>query len=263
MTAAKKIPAGKPGRRHRVALAEEPRRNGVAPTNRKRGILFSGPMVRAILEGRKSQTRRVVNPRLLPRAHSPFVGGDGLWRWMTGAISYVEDERRCPHGQPGDRLWVRETWGVLYPQHKGDADEPVFYRADYTQDEMDGQVMPRWRPSIFMPRWASRITLDLTEVRVERLQDISEEDARAEGCQMRIQPMPKNAVCMDGVRRPVLVSARGAFRELWESINPPPQCSYVGKCNSSRCPLHSPDKSQRKDWDANPWVWALTVRRVE
>ena len=156
---------------------------------KERPILFSGPMVRAILDGRKTQTRRVVKPQPVGRQRV-IEGLAHVTRGMNpaddGAVWYVGDcissgvEIRCPFGSPGDRLWVKETWcrGRAF----------VFYRADcggdppseYT-DDWNAPLVDRWRPSIHMPRSASRLTLEVVSVRVERLADISEADAKAEG----------------------------------------------------------------------------------
>lgn len=142
-----------------------------------RPILFSGPMVRAILEGRKTQTRRVVKPQPAHCADLP-MGKD-----LTFASA-------CPYGQPGDRLWVRETWAVgtlfdyvrpsLLPKPDCESKLAVDYAAN-PRRIWHSEDQGRWRPSIHMPRWASRITLEITSVRVERLQDISHKDAIAEG----------------------------------------------------------------------------------
>jgi hypothetical protein len=183
-----------------------------------RPIPFSGPMVLALLAGTKTQTRRVITPPLSEKAHSPFQGADGLWRWMTGDVSYRDDERRCPCGQPGDRLWVRETWGLL------DIVSPC-YRAD---DKSAVPASGRWRPSIHMPRWASRLTLEVTEVRVQLLQEISEEDAKAEG----VEPIRERVA--NGVN---WSSAREGFHHLWDSIN-----------------------GERAAWESNPWVWAVSFK---
>ena len=151
---------------------------------KERPILFSGPMVRAILVGAKTQTRRVVNPQ-------PHAVRDGLYGWkqvagggyevvwnalqMSGSQALSE---YCPYGKPGDQLWVRETWRVNGNEHDYAAAGPdkVFYRADE-----DWNTDAGWRPSIFMPRWASRITLEVVSVRAQRLQDISHADGSAEG----------------------------------------------------------------------------------
>jgi hypothetical protein len=173
---------------------------------RERPIIFGGPMVQAILAGTKTQTRRVVTRwvRARQRSGSPLVD-------------------HCPYGVPGDRLWVREMWA---PQCDEDlrpeiARPTIFYAAGWT-----GAAI-RWRSSVSMPRWASRITLELTEVRVQRLQEISEEDAKAEGIIAR------------GPGSPTLRPHQRDFRGLWNDIN----------------------AKRGYGWDSNPWVWAITFKR--
>ena len=159
-------------------------------------ILFSSPMVRAILDGRKSQTRRVVKSLHL-----------------------------CPYGEKGSILWVRETFVAL-------SKDNILYRAD---DRYPDSITPlKWKPSIFMPRWASRITLEITGVRVERLQDISEEDALTEGCE--------NYLCggydfsYHGYEcKPAVAN----YRRLWDSIN-----------------------GKKYPWKSNPLVWVISFRRI-
>lgn len=201
---------------------------------RERPILFSAPMVRAILEGRKTQTRRVVK---LPEGHSIIPRGDvpGFFTLRTKAVSHHKVEPRgvtCPQGAPGDRLWVRE--GVHCDEDKGwcyDADgTPMNWRP---QDEDVGvawlETRPAkrsWYPSIHMPHWASRLTLEIVSVRVERLQEISENDAEAEGCEPALPVSDKRWVC--------------GYRRLWESIN-----------------------GKRAPWASNPWVWVIEFKRVE
>jgi len=177
---------------------------------KERPILFSGEMVRAILAGRKTQTRRVL--RYQPLDILPMKIPDA---WVT--LDTREPEAhgkmiRCRHGVPGDRLWVRETFRI------GDMDS-IFYRADEDWNNEDV-----WRPSIFMPRWASRITLEVTRVRVEHLNDISEADVYAEGM---TRPTFAIDTCFD------------EYRELWDKIN-----------------------GQRAPWDSNPWVWVVEFKRV-
>jgi len=206
---------------------------------KERPILFSAPMVRAILEGRKTQTRRAAKHTLLETLSRIIDCGNGWWGDEEGEIQV-----RCPYGQPGDRLWVRETWAPLEA-----AGTPYIYRADADEDgsvpylihgsPMGGGVghanPHRWKPSIHMPRRASRILLEVVSVRVERLQDISDADAKAEGviwddAGQYWQPSEDiNCPCC---------FAYGAYAELWESINGP------------------------KSWDANPWVWVVEFRRV-
>lgn len=205
---------------------------------KERPILFSAPMVRAILEGRKTVTRRVCKPQPSANAHTTCATGNpmGVW-WETG-----KDINRCPHGQPGDRLWVRETWycdhfevmrgPYLKPDDLdiGEAldDGTLVYAADgLTPYEAD---QPIWKPSIHMPRWACRILLEITAVRVERLQDISRADIRAEG----LQCPPELA--SDDVSPNYRDWYPAAWRELWESTG--------------------------GDWNANPWVWVVEFKRV-
>lgn len=195
---------------------------------KERPILFSGPMVRAILEGRKTQARRVV------RAPTEDLNHPAVHHWQmdqeSRAVAVAHSERvaeqyittfpyyriRCPYGQPGDRLWVRETWAPYADRTK------AVYRASCgNPDEW------KWTPSIHMPRWASRITLEITGVRVEQLQDISRKDAAAEGiCYPESEPMPA------WYRRSNWPEQN--FAGLWDSIN------------ASKAP-----------WSSNPWIWVV------
>jgi len=215
---------------------------------KERPILFSGAMVRAILSGGKTQTRRVVKP--LPE----FCGGQGdqqdvrCWGWMNedragpNFLSVVDS--RCPYGQPGDRLWVREThfealkWRYT-PLFAAASD--FIYRADYEYREELRSVIGchHWKPSIFMKREASRISLEIVSVRVERLQDISEADAVAEGIDA-FQRGEEPKVYRDYLQRTEHfgLSAVGSYRTLWESIN------------------------GAGSWSANPWVWVVEFKRL-
>lgn len=224
----------------------------------ERPILFSGPMVRALLDGRKTQTRRIVKPQPSdyrpetiapqqlrgepPKHDRPYFdayNGGPHWCWWDQYDRQGRDWIKCPYGVPGDTLWVRETWGLNDWKHGGRNPIPKTRPGDlyadaltYRATEDDPEILQEmpFRPSIHMPRWASRLTLTITEVRVERLQDISEADAMAEGA----------APCANGVwfdRSPALAGsdARGAYYCLWESIN-----------------------RKKAPWAANPWVWAVT-----
>jgi hypothetical protein len=182
---------------------------------KERPILFSGPMVRAILDGSKTQTRRAVSSKRFPCADWGYASvGDRCHPLAAHA-----------YGTPGDRLWVRETWAV---QHEYDAAAPSEIGASarwrYAATEDLGGL--RKRPSIFLPRRGSRILLEITDVRVQRLQEISEGDARAEGAQKSWAGWPR------------LASYRSGFQSLWESIN------------------------GTGSWHANPWVWAITFQRL-
>ena len=197
----------------------------------ERPIIFSGPMVKAILEGRKVQSRRVVKPQPTVLQDWAAIGIAGV-RFRTATIAenclnmqnYIDElaAEECPYGQAGDRLWVKETFWVL--DELGDpltVPQPIHYDADgHTRSLEDYHKVS----SIFMPRWASRITLELTGVRVERVQDISEEDAVAEG----IEAKEPNHV----------VSARYRYGQDWNDIN----------------------RKRGYSWDINPWIWALTFR---
>ena len=205
-------------------------------TTKERPILFSGPMVRAILDGRKTQTRRIVKFVQFDRSDTP--GYDWHFRGTakgTKRSSLWQDMRHeqilsmCPYGKPGDRLWVREThckYGSGY-----------IYRAEYgTHTPISDGIGGPWKPSIHMPRVASRITVEITSVRVERLQDITEADAMTEGVE-RIYLSPRE---INGMQvHPLTSSYFAAFMELWRSINGP------------------------ESWAANPWVWVVEFRRCE
>lgn len=213
---------------------------------RERPILFSSPMVRALLNGTKTQTRRVVKlPHQNPLGVWEMVswGGPNGGRTRDGHIvplqqvighSRTGEVLGCPHGQPGDRLWVRETHA---PQpdcmlswekwlHGAGGEKPIIH---YAADASENTWVEKWRPSIHMPRWASRIDLEITDVRVERLRDISEADALAEGIELKLKADRSFAVHDDVC----------LFAALWEK-------TYGAG-----------------SWNANPWVWAVTFRRVE
>jgi hypothetical protein len=228
---------------------------------KERGILFSDEMVRALLAGTKTQTRRVVKTTMPPSEYEVVLHpGDGPALETFGDPFADDSERRfCPYGGPGDRLWVRECFALTggdMPQEVDDAEsaDGVVYRAGgatlFAGRTADGAAVlrptafgdevRRWRPSIFMPRWASRITLEITDVRVQRLQDISEEDARAEG----VRPVTWGGDAAAGR------GAQLAYAFLWNSIHGGPT-EHDGEPG----PLGGA-------WATNPWVWALTFKRV-
>lgn len=209
---------------------------------KERPILFSAPMVRAILAGIKTQTRRIVKPqpeRMPVECHYSRTG------WAQEGIPNEHGVKGCncyaavgfPGYWPGTRIWVRETWAYyggdeyLYQREP----EAVSYRATYEGERVPGG---KWRPSIFMPRWASRITLEIAEVRVQRLNDISDEDAKAEGVEPGCLTCGENCLYSGGCgcTRPAY---RDSFINLWNTINGP------------------------ESWDANPFVWAITFKKVE
>ncbi|MBD9415876.1 hypothetical protein IB234_15040 [Pseudomonas sp. PDM16] len=195
----------------------------------ERPILFSGPMVRAIIEGRKTVTRRVAKPVKHPDLGNIYAPGALV---LEHEPQHVID-RACPYGQPGDRLWVRETFAV-YGDEKFAA---IHYRADRPHDV--GRKGVGYKPSIHMPRWVCRILLEITAVRVERLQDISEDQAEAEGTQGCV-PYCQSPYDSDGAPACdcMNLTYKESFQALWSSIN---------GANS---------------WAANPWVWVVEFKRV-
>ncbi|HFR4612953.1 TPA: hypothetical protein ACHVT9_002461 [Klebsiella pneumoniae] len=241
---------------------------------KERGMIFNGEMVRAILDGRKTQTRRIMKPQPGPCPRGGHWWPSNVFKTML----HVEEEMQngkggwgglvgdaCPFGAVGDRIWVRETWGVVSHELDEDGriqpwtpDRPAtvihempfgngyysghaIYAADgdFTWGDDDGYEDGRscWKPSIHMPRAASRILLEITDVRVERLNAISEEDARAEGiidggCLNCGEPEP----CGCANPEP---DATDAFAYLWQSIY------------------------WKENWNANPWVWVIEFKRVE
>ena len=208
-------------------------------------ILFSAPMVRALLAGTKTQTRRVVKPQ------PDYICQDGTPARSTDTAKVRRGQMMtipCPYGQPGDRLWVRETWyfeGTDMMRHgrtHSTQDGVVRYLADGARRTINTrwEAVERWmtrkpqnRPGIHMPRWASRITLEVTAVRVERLQDISEADAMSEGA-------PPSHPSIDRISREYGYPdfPLSWYAQLWDHINGP------------------------GSWEANPWVWVVSFKRV-
>lgn len=188
---------------------------------KERPIIFTGESVRAILECRKTQTRRVMNPQ--PKVVHAIYGDASA---ETERIFRDGDQRiHCPYGKPGERLWVREKF-TYWPDRK-----TCCYPRNYPPFEApEGRS---WRSPLFMPRWASRITLEITSVGVERVQDISEEDAMAEGCYVQ-------AVADDGSDAEGFFTAKFHFMEIWDSIN----------------------AKRGFGWDKNPWVWVIEFKKI-
>lgn len=230
---------------------------------KERPILFSGAMVRALLAGAKTQTRRVVKPQ--PPADKQRVAWyePGVMGWAPPEVpSQHWHKVRCPYGQPGDRLWVRESGAMHALLAPEDPAQPWLFRHDVpataglghywvqrtrapgasystecTREQFLRHSSAKVVPSIHMPRWASRITLEITSVRVERLQDISEADAVAEGIEQMPCAVPDTRLWRNydpgNGWTPSLAIPQNSFRSLWESINGP------------------------DSWDENPWVWVV------
>ena len=186
---------------------------------KERPILFNGEMVRAILDGRKTQTRRVV------KRNNMF---DLQKRSELPDRSLVHLEDYCPNGRRGNRLWVRETWRT--DPLNGD----THYRADHNPKY--GPDHDKWIPSIHMPRWASRINLEITDVRVERVQDISEGDAKAEG----VEVLPEDDVFYMNYQNKdkMTIDPCESFQTLWDSIN----------------------EKWGRGWQSTPWVWVIDFK---
>lgn len=233
----------------------------------ERPILFSTPMVKAILEGRKTQTRRIVKPQVQEIYYMKNAPLDyhnytrEPWKpWKYDLDDGNSGSMLCPYGEHGDRLWVRETWfptrfDVKQMLSRGDT-SCIRYKADGTYDPGRDCVGRSWKPSIHMPKAAARIWLEVEEVRVERLQEISEEDAIAEGVKENVCEMASecpSALCANGCQGKgeywnyldemqegdPCYSAAESYKTLWQSINGP------------------------ESWEQNPWVWVVKFKRIE
>ncbi|MCL0011648.1 hypothetical protein MKU80_011465 [Providencia rettgeri] len=203
---------------------------------KERGVILNAEMVRAVLDGRKTQIRDIVKGATSKHIFHGWVVSsihskdEGRACWSNNALSMRGNPIRlhCPLGKIGDRLWVRETFQVGLCTKSGFA-----YKATHKSSDLDEgwDEVIKWRPSTQMPRWASRITLEITDVRVERLQSINEEDAKAEGFD-NSQSDAANSI--GWFEKPIR-----AFRRDWENIN------------------------GTDGWDSNPWVWVIEFKKVE
>ncbi|EDE2075756.1 hypothetical protein GBD53_20895 [Salmonella enterica] len=205
---------------------------------KERGMIFNGEMVQAILDGKKTQTRRPANPSTANLLD------------LQGQYPHKKYNISCPFGAVGDRIWVRETYqGPLFDYEHMESyleDSSKFEKPEFCVYRADGNPAPEfydaddnlhcgWRPSIHMPRWASRILLEITDVRVERLNSISQEDAQAEGMELTgWRPTYSDPDSGGEVWTPY-----DNFAQLWESI--------YGE----------------ESWNANPWVWVIEFKRIE
>lgn len=205
---------------------------------KERPIIFSGEDVRAILDDRKTKTRRVIKPQAWSYLN------DVLGQRQIYARSSPEDfgdptPIRCPYGNPDDHLWVRETWAKIYDTEEGEEEKGPFhfeykasadfkYPGGWSDDEGDNPDCAKWKPSIHMPRSAARLILEVESVRADRLQEISEEDALAEGFSIGHSLYDSS-----------LPLVRGMFAQLWDSIN----------------------AKRGYPWKSNCWVWIIGFRR--
>ncbi|ECZ9315131.1 hypothetical protein AB7T25_003467 [Salmonella enterica] len=210
---------------------------------KERGMIFNAEMVNAILSGRKTQTRRPIKWKQTRFTEIAERDDGSLWPWAEDCERGGDIWFACPFGEVGDRIWVRETWQVIHdhidesshveyrtyapsiPKEK-DRYWHTVYAEHFGDESREDRGFP-WRPAIHMPRWASRITLEITDVRVERLRGLSEEDAKSEGI------IPSAGGVLPGWEY------RINFRDLWMDI--------YGTDN----------------WEANPWVWVIEFKRVE
>lgn len=216
----------------------------------ERGMIFNAEMVRALLDGRKTQTRRIMKVQPVLNGNFYEVFGSAWSKGMTSipAVPGHSLSTRCPFGAVGDRIWVREGFFPAPLEMQSEPPRKTMWNIAYRDGMQMEKLAPaeynptiynyeRWTPSIHMPRWASRILLEITDVRVERLNAISEEDARAEGiidggCLNCGEPEP----CGCANPEP---DATDAFAYLWQSIY------------------------GQENWNANPWVWVISFERIE
>lgn len=209
----------------------------------ERPILFSTPMVQAILDGRKTQTRRIVKPQPLQHFRKDdsvliYERTPGNWevkdKHSNDGFSRL-DSFKCPYGTVGDVLWVRETWCEAVIDEDGTSE--YFYKADF-DDGSDIEAGLKYKPSIHMPKKACRIYLEITKIKIERLQNINESDADKEGVEFGRQTV----VCM-GFKNYLsnefgLGASTASFKTLWQSIN------------------------GEQSWESNPWVWVIEFKRI-
>lgn len=206
-----------------------------AKRTKERPILFTPDMVRAILDGRKTQTRRII--KHLPAGVAAIWHDGAGWNVENAAGNTWIGRLTCHYGNPGERLWVRETWAKQL-------DGKIIYRADHENWQLaDYTTTGAWRPSIHMPRAASRITLQITHIRAQRLHDITEADAIAEGLHFTVPNSGPNTYYDNyhtgrWLDPEMLNNPIASYHTLWEKINGP------------------------NSWQQNPWVWAITFKPI-
>lgn len=218
-------------------------------------MLFSTPMVQAILEGRKTMTRRVVKPQPGIDVFQVLAPGRDVfttkwekadyWTFTDGSLQApIVENRKCPYGKVGDVIWVRESYKIDGSMNHGESVLGVTYKAGGRWIQNDSKEVFEifhkskggWRPSIHIPKAAARIWLQVEDIKVERLQDISEEDAVAEGLKVQQTKLGESYFDYTTGYHNGLFKPRASFRTLWQS-------------------LHSPES-----WEANPWVWAVKFK---
>ncbi|QDP68103.1 MAG: hypothetical protein Unbinned5081contig1003_35 [Prokaryotic dsDNA virus sp.] len=195
---------------------------------KERPIIFNSEMVRSILDGRKTQTRRTIKQQPYELADIDYDNSTDLFYDRGSNMNY-----KCPFGKVGDVLWVRETFGV-HPDYDDISEHGLIYKADYNQsilNDFKNEMGMKWTPSIHMPKWACRLRLKITDIRVERLQSISEVDAIKEGLHGPFTGTDFNGINQIG-KKP-----SQCFAELWNSIY--------------------------KNWDENPWVWVVEFETIK
>jgi len=207
---------------------------------KEKPILFTAEMVTAILDGRKTMTRRIAKPRFDDRTPCEHwtgrrgacgVGAESVF--MARHCKHGSESQTCPYGQVGDRLWVREAFADLHEMGFADFPNNIAYRADCGPDSLEAAKSygVKWRPSIHMLRWASRITLEITSLRAERVRDITRSDIRAEGVMI-----PAHLNNEDSYKR----AYADAWKTLWDSI-------YT---------------KRGYGWAVNPWVWVISFKLI-
>lgn len=194
-------------------------------------MILTGESIRAILENRKSQTRPIVKWPLKAGSRKPLIevelaSAQGLWRGGDGDGWNVFE---CPYGQPGDRLWIRETWAII-PDDGG----TIIFRADDPEDNWKQEADVKWNSPLSLPREDARLWLEIISVRAERLQDITEADIIAEGITVNI------AAQMTGIPWSSLPTLHHGFAQAWDFIN-----------------------GKRAQWESNPWVWVIEFKQSE
>ena len=236
---------------------------------KERPVLFSAPMARALLEGRKTMTRRIIKPHPPAFVVAASLAHDNVWNFTNGkTVGLLNAPTKCPYGKPGDRLWVKETH--MYCEASLDSlqakngesrivtntndDEgqqvEVFYKesaSNRTRFILEAGSDLHWRPSIHMHRWASRITLEITDVRVERVESISEEDAKAEGIR---------AFTKDGklTKYWACDPCDGPIKNTWQNLPHTAREAFLSLFY---------DINKRAKRGENPWVWCVSFRRIE